>query len=331
MNNNEMFRNEYASRLIELVDPSTLRNVLRVFDTLAKDYDINKQTTDIISIDGVPDVVKYYLASKAVENISKNTLKQYKYKLFNFFKAVRKGINDITANDIRLYLYSYRENNNASDCYLESIRVTLNSFFVWLVDNDYLIRNPAAKVEKIRFQPKPREALSNYELETVRWNYKDIREKAIVDFLYSTGVRVSECADVKLSDINWTTREVKIRHGKGNKERVVYFDAESEVTLREYLTTRKDITDSLFVSCRQPFNALGSHAIENIVKAVGERSGIKVYPHLLRHTFATRGIRGGMPLEKLQQLMGHTKPETTLIYAKLDKQDLQREHNRVYA
>ena len=261
----------------------------------------------------------------------KNTLKQYKYKLFNFFKAVRKGINDVTANDIRLYLYSYRENNNASDCYLESIRVTIHSFFVWLVDNDYLIRNPAAKVEKIRFQPKPREPLSNYDLETVRWNYKDIREKAIVDFLYSTGVRVSECADIRLSDINWTTREVNIRHGKGNKERVVYFDAESELTLREYLTTRKDMTDALFVSSRKPFNALGSHAIEDIVKAVGERSGIKVYPHLLRHTFATRSIRGGMPLEKLQQLMGHTKPETTLIYAKLDKQDLQREHNRVYA
>ena len=124
---------------------------------------------------------------------------------------------------------------------------------------------------------------------------------------------------------------VIIRHGKGNKERVVYFDAECEVSLHEYLTTRKDMNNGLFVSTRKPHNPIGSHAIENIVKSVGEKSGIKVYPHKLRHTFATRGIQGGIPLEKLQKLLGHAKPETTLIYAKIDEGDLKHEHNRVYA
>ena len=326
-----MFRNDFTSKLVDILEPSTLHLVLEQFDIVVSDYDISKKSTDIISIDGIPEAVKHYLASKAIENVSKNTLKQYKYKLYNFFNTVKKGIKDITANDIRIYLYTYKQDKNASDNYLENIRVTINSFFVWLVDNDYLFKNPAAKVEKIRFKPKKREPLTNIELESVRWNYKDIREKALIDFLYSTGVRVSECADVQLTDINWSTREVRVRHGKGNKERVVYFDAESELTLHEYLATRKDMTNSLFVTTRKPNNPLSAHSIESIVKAVGDRSGIKVYPHRLRHTFATRGIRGGMPLEKLQQLMGHSKPDTTLIYAKLDQQDLQREHQRVYA
>lgn len=329
--NNEHFRDEFASKIATVLPPEQLKNVLQAFDITSNGYDIQRKALEIIPAGGVPEVVKYYLASKAVENLSKGTLKQYRYKLIDFFETVNKSIQAINTNDVRLYLYNIKQTRNVSDRYIECIRVTLNCFFKWLVANDYLLRNPCEKIERIKFQEKKREPLTSYELEVFRWNSQNIREKALIDFLFSTGCRVSECADVRLSDIDWTNRAVTIRHGKGGKERIVYFNAESELTMRKYIDSRSDDTDALFVSAKKPHQQLGPHALENILKKVSDRAGMHVFPHKLRHTFATSGLRGGITLEKLQMLMGHTRPETTLIYAKLNQTDIRMEHQRVYA
>lgn len=329
-NNSERFRNEFSSQLLSLLSPEQVHDVLTAFDVTSSNYEISAKPTEIIVSGEIPEVVKWFIASKSVQNCSMGTLKQYRYKLIDFFSTVRKPFQDITTTDIRLYLANFKQARSVSDRYLECIRVTLNTFFDWLVDNEYLLRNPCAKIEHIRFQEKPRSPLSAYELEVLRWNCQDIREKALVDFLFSTGCRVSECAAVKLSDIDWVSRSVCIRHGKGDKQRTVYFNAESELTLREYLKTRSDNCDGLFISVRGA-KTIGPHAIQDILKKISSRAGMHVYPHKLRHTFATSGLRGGMPLEKLQALMGHTKPQTTMIYAKLDQVDLQLEHRRIYA
>ena len=186
-------------------------------------------------------------------------------------------------------------------------------------------------MEKVKHQEPPREPLSAYELEVVRWNCKTIREKAMVDFLFSTGARVSECMNINLSDIDWATRSVIIRRGKGDKRRVVYFNAESELTLRKYLESRTDDNEALFVSCRNPHGRLGVRAMEAEIRRIAKRCSIHAYPHKLRHTFATSSLLGGMPLDKLQSLMGHAKPETTLIYAKQDQTALRMEYARVHA
>lgn len=327
----ERFRNELVTKLINVLPQEQIKSVLQAFDLTSSSYDISHKPTELIPLDGFPEVVKSYIASKAVCNASEGTLKQYRYNLFDFFRAVPKPFNAVTANDIRLYLYNIKQNRNASDRYLECIRITLNGFFQWLVANDYLLKNPCEKVEKIRFVEKQRKPLEPIELETFRWNTHEVREKALIDFLFSTGMRISECANVRLADIDWSERAVLIRKGKGGKQRVVYFNAESEVSLRKYLETRTDATDALFVSKRAPHQPLKSRALENIIREVSERSSMHVYPHLLRHTFATSGLHGGMPVEKLQRLLGHASPQTTLIYAKLDRVDLQREHQRIYA
>ena len=328
----ENFRNILIVNLNSVIqDQKTLSDVVKMVDVSMENFEISKRSVEIIPVIGSPEVVKCYLASKAIANVSKGTLKQYHYKLVHFFNTIRKSYMDITANDIRLYLYNFKLERNASDHYVDNVRVSLNSFFKWLVDNEYIQRNPCAKVDKIKYTAKQREPLTSIQLETVRFNTETVREKAVIDFLFSTGCRVSECADVRLSDINWANRSVHIRHGKGDKERTVFFNAESELTMKEYIKSRTDNNDALFVSSKLPHQQLKSHAIENIVKKIGERAGVKVYPHKLRHTFATAGLRGGMPLEKLQALMGHAAPETTLIYAKLSRTDLQTEHSRVYA
>ena len=328
----EMFRTVLTMNLCSVVqDPDVLRDVLQMVDVTMNDFEISKKPMDIIPAQDMMPVIKCYLCSKAVASLSFGTLKQYRYKLVHFFDTVRKSYLDIQPNDIRNYLGTFKIERNASDCYLDNIRITLNSFFQWLTDNDYIPKNPCAKVDKIKYQQKRRQPLTSYQLEKVRWNTVNIREKALIDFFFSTGLRASECANVRLSDITWDKRAVHVRHGKGDKERIVYFNAEAEVSLKEYLKTRSDDTDGLFVSVKAPHQAIQTGALENIIKKVSKRTGIRVFPHKLRHTFATSGIRGGMPLEKLQALMGHTRPETTLIYAKQDQTDLQMEHQRIYA
>lgn len=330
-NSYEEFRTVLIMNLCSAVTAEQMPAVLAAVDITMDDFEICRKQMALITADGLPDVVKHYIAAKAVSNRSMKTLTQYRYKLVNFFDTVKKSYMDITANDIRMYLYRYKVEHNASDRYLDNIRTTLNGFFSWLVNNDYLPKNPCAKVDPIKYQEKKREPLSPYDLEVFRWNTVDVREKALIDFFFATGCRVSECAGVRLSDIDWDNRAVLIRHGKGDKQRTVYFNAESELSLREYLKTRQDQTDALFVSARAPHQPLKSHALENILLKVSQRSGMHVFPHRLRHTFATAGLRGGIPLEHLQQLMGHEDPKTTLIYAKLNQADLQHDHQRVYS
>ena len=239
------------------------------------------------------------------------------------------GLNDTLAM-IGIYLFSFKQERNASDCYVDNVRITLNSFFQWCVDNEYLLRNPCAKVDKIKYQTKRREPMTTLSLEDLRWHCQDVREKALIDFLYSTGCRISECAGVLLSDIDWEKNSVRLRYCKGNKERTVFFNDEAKVSLRAYIEKRGHISPALWTSMKAPHQQLKAHALEDIVRKVGERAGIKTYPHKLRHTFATVGLRNGMPLEKLQALLGHTNPQTTLIYAKLNSEILQLEHQKAF-
>ena len=328
----ENFRTVLTMNLCQILPSDQLKVVLDAVDITMADFEISKKPMEIIPASGgIPEVLKYFLASKAIANLSKNTLKQYKFKLTHFFDKVKKAYSDIQANDIRIYLYNFRIERNASDSYVDSTRVVINSFFQWLVDNEYLNKNPCAKVEKIRFQPKRRESFSPLNLETLRWNCKTIREKALIDFLYSTGCRVSECADVLLSDIDWNRNAVLIRHGKGNKERTVFFNDESKVTLTEYIKSRDDNTPALWVSSKAPYQQIHAHTIEDIVRKVGKRTGMHAYPHKLRHTFATIGLQNGMSLDMLQLLMGHAKPETTLIYADHDRNQVRMEHRKAFS
>ena len=331
LDSSESFRNELAAKLFPALPQDHLINVLKILDTTLHDYDISRKPLSIIPTDGVPEIVKYFIASKAVKNLSPGTLKIYRLRLVDFFTVVRKPFQDITANDIRMYMYYYKDKRGASDAYLDDIRRVLNSFFTWALNNEYLLRNPCITVEPVKYQKKPRIPLTSYELEVLRWYCETVREKALVDFFFSTGVRLSELCDANRSDIDWDRRSLLVRHGKGDKQRVVFFNAESELSLRKYFESRKDDNDALFVSIKRPYTRLCHKSIEDIITKVAKRAELHVYPHKLRHTFATSGLKGGMPLEKLQALMGHAKPETTLIYAKIDSSDLQHEHQRVYA
>ena len=327
----EKFRTVLTMNLANVLPADQLAAALQAVDLSMDDFEITRKRMELITSAGVPQVVKEYLATKHIAQRSTGTLKQYRFRLEHFFSIVQKSYMDITAKDIRLYLYHMETVHHAGPAYRDTARLILSGFFKWLVENDYLAKSPCVKVERIKFTPKHRDPLTPIQLEQLRWSASDAREKAIIDFFYSTGMRVSECAAVRLSDIDWSARSVRIWHGKGDKERTVYFNAEAEVSLRMYLASRQDDTEALFVSCKGNHAPLQVGGLQTVIRKAGRRSGVKVHPHKLRNTFATAGLRGGIPLHQLQVLMGHVKPETTLIYAKQYQEDIRREHERIYA
>lgn len=330
IDSSESFRNEIISKLFYSIPQDQIRNILSAIDSVLPNYEISHRTMALISTDGIPQVVKFYLGSKMIQNLSPKTIYIYKLRLIDFFTMIQKPFQDINAIDIRTYLGFFKTVRDASDSYIDTIRRELNSFFIWCVNNNYILHNPCGNVEHVKYQQKERLGLSAYDLEVLRWCCISLREKAMVDFFFSTGVRLSELHDANRSDINWKERSLIVKHGKGNKRRTVFFNAESELSLRKYFESRTDDDDAIFVTIRKPYRRLCLKAIEDVITKISNRAGFHVYPHMLRHTFATSGLRSGMPLDILQVLMGHTKPETTMIYAKRNIEDLRREHERVY-
>lgn len=331
----EQFRNDCVLRMSDMMGTDAINRILSIIDSVASSYNMTRKTTDLTVVSGdLPQIVKLHLAAKAIENKSKETLKDRMYILKNFFSAVKISYDKVTSNDIRSYLYQYKQNRNVSNRSLNIIRSNIRCFYQWCVDEEYLPRNPAAKVGVIKSQPNERHSLTQLQLETMRSVCKPGREKAMIDFLFSTGCRVSEMCDVKLEDVDMDNRTVIVWHGKGDKKRIVYLNAEAVISIRRYLATRHDGCPYLFVSEHLPAHHIGRDAIENsfrnIIKRM-EKQNSPITPHVMRHTTATTALQSGMPIEQVQKLLGHSKIDTTMIYAEVSQDDVKRSHERFLA
>ena len=330
----EKLRNEITANLEGLLDQDKLRLVMIAIDSAALHFDIVKSCTALsVPTDDIPEIVKMHIAALAVQNRSKHTINARLTVLRMFFHEVRKPFDKVGTNDIRIYLYNYRMERGVSDSTLNQIRSNINAFYAWCVDDDYLERNPARKIGKIKAQAPERVPLTMIQLEMLRYACRTPREKALIDFLYSSGCRLSEACDMLISDVNFEDQTVIVRHGKGDKRRTTYLNAEAVISLRTYLATRSDDCPSLFASDRKPTHSLSKSAVEKIVRQIAERTSIdrRIHPHLFRHTVATSAIRSGMPIEQVQRFLGHSKIDTTLIYAKTDDQDVHDSHRKYIA
>ena len=330
----EKLRNEILTNLTPLGLDDKLPAILSAIDQAAVHYEIKTACTDLsIPEDDVPQMVKMHIAALASQNRSKNTMATRLRILRTFFQAVRKPYNTVTSNDIRIYLWNYKSERGISASSEDQIRININAFYEWCVNEDYLERNPARKIGKIKFQVQERVPLTMLKLETLRSACRTPREKALIDFLYSTGCRVSECCDMLISDVNFDSQTVVIRHGKGDKRRISYLNAEAVISLRAYLQSRQDDCPYLFASERKPVHGLKPVGIQRIIRQISARTSIKVnvHPHLFRHTVATTALRSGMPVEQVQRFLGHSKVDTTLIYAKTDDSSVHENHRKYIA
>ena len=274
------------------------------------------------------DLVAMFLSAKRIEGCSEKSLRYYQSTIQAMLDALEKGVKEIVTEDIRGYLTNYQTERCSSRVTIDNIRRILSSFFSWLEDEDYILKSPVRRIHKVKTASNIKETYSDETLELMRDNCSEIRDLTMIDLLASTGMRVGEMVLLNRTDIDFNEREC-IVFGKGDKERIVYFDARTKLHLQSYLDSRADDSPALFVSLRAPHNRLTIGSIETRLREMGKRLGVpKVHPHKFRRTLATMAIDKGMPIEQLQQLLGHKRIDTTLQYAMVKQSNVKLAHRK---
>ena len=269
-----------------------------------------------------------FLSSKRVEGCSEKTLKYYKGTIGRLLSTLEKHLVHVTTDELRQYLAAYQLRNGCSKANIDNVRRILSSFFAWLEDEDYILKSPVRRIHKIRTTQSVKETYSDEVLEIMRDGCETVRDLALIDLLASTGMRVGELVRLNIEDIDFENREC-IVFGKGSKERPVYFDARTKVHLQNYLHERSDDNPALFVSLLKPYRRLEISGVEIRLRKLGLNLGVnKVHPHKFRRTLATRAIDKGMPIEQVQQLLGHAKIDTTMQYAMVSQNNVKISHRK---
>ena len=270
-----------------------------------------------------------FISAKRIEGCSERTLAYYKATIEHMLSIIVTPLRQVQTDDLRAYLAEYQLRNNCSKTTVDNIRRNLSSFFSWLEAEDYIIKSPIRRIHKIRTGSKVKETLSEECIEKLRDSCLHIRDLAMIDLLYSTGIRVGELVNLNIGDINFEEREC-IVYGKGNKQRKVYFDAKAKVHLKRYLEQRKDYSEALFVTLDSPFERLKISGVEIRLRKLGRLALLdqRVHPHKFRRSMATRAIDKGMPIEQVQKLLGHQQIDTTMHYAMVNQSNVKISHRK---
>lgn len=272
--------------------------------------------------------VELFLSAKRIEGCSEKTLKYYESTIRAMLYDIQKDVKQVVTDDIRKYLTEYQEIKKSSKVTIDNIRRILSSFFSWLEDEDYILKSPVRRIHKIKTGINVKETYSDEALELMRDKCTELRDLAMIDMFASTGMRVGEMVLLNINDIDFNERE-SVVFGKGSKERIVYFDARTKIHLLNYLQSRNDNNPALFVSLKAPHNRLKIGGVEKRLRELGKSLGLnKVHPHKFRRTLATMAIDKGMPIEQLQQLLGHRKIDTTLQYAMVKQSNVKMAHRK---
>lgn len=321
----ESIRQEVMRRMLPLLDNAQVKALETVLESvLCKYMEGNLYEEDISN----KELMQRFLEAKRIEGCSERTLKYYQSTIERMLINIGKEVTHIITEDLRTYLMEYQRKNQLSRVTVDNVRRILSSFFSWLEDEEYLLKSPIRRIHKVKAASSIKETYSDEELEKMRDGCEEKRDLALIDLLASTGMRVGELVRLNQADIDFNERECKV-FGKGNKERIVYFDARTKIHLREYLDSRIDNCDALFVSLKAPHSRLTIGGVESRVREIGKRLDIeKVHPHKFRRTLATKAIDKGMPIEQLQQLLGHKRIDTTLQYAMVKQINVKIAHKK---
>ena len=269
------------------------------------------------------ELLPAFIAAKRVEGCSEKSLRYYESTIRNMLEAVSKPEKQITTEDLRSYLDTYQRRGTVSKVTLDNVRRILSTFFSWLEDEDYIVKSPVRRIHKVKTGKTVKETYTDESLELMRDYCDNPRDLAMIDLLASTGIRVGELVKLNRADVDFENREC-IVFGKGNKERKVYFDARTKIHLQKYLASRTDDNEALFVSLIKPFDRLQISGVEIRLRKIGRDLGIhKTHPHKFRRTLATMAIDKGMPIEQVQQLLGHQSIDTTLQYAMVNQANVK--------
>ena len=269
-----------------------------------------------------------FISAKKIEGCSDKSMHYYKRTIELFSESVALPITQITTMHIRDYLVQYQNQHLCSKVTIDNMRRILSSFFAWLEDEDYIVKSPVRRIHKVKTESYVKDTLSDEDLEKMRDSSSSLRDLAMLDLLISTGIRVGELVGINRNDLNFQERQCVV-FGKGNKERLVYFNARAKIHLEAYLRERTDDNPALFVSLHAPFERLQISGVERRIKLLGAKARIKgVHPHKFRRTMATTAIDKGMPIEQVQRLLGHVRIDTTLHYAMVNQTNVKLSHRK---
>jgi len=328
---NQDLINEVIQEMLPVLDNDQLLKLRKSLEKVLFNKRVSKNDKDNKSIDYSKEnkeLLDKYFNSKRTEGCSEKSLKYYQATILSMIGELKRNVRKISTDNLRSYLINYQNKKGSSKVTIDNIRRIFSSFFSWLEDEDYIIKSPVRRIHKIKTTTSIKETYSDEVLESLRDSCNEIRDLSLIDILASTGMRVGELVLLNREDINFQEREC-IVFGKGNKERIAYFDARTKLHLMSYLATREDNNSALFVSLNSPHRRMTIGGIESRLKLLGNEIGItKVHPHKFRRTLATTAIDKGMPIEQLQKLLGHKRIDTTLHYAMVKQQNVKIAHRK---
>jgi len=313
------------NRMAEYLNISQLKKLQEV---MLEAFSENEAEKTVISND---EYVTLFIDAKKIEGLSDRTLAYYRSTLDNFLRNITTPIRKITTDEIRSYMVEYQKINNCGKTTIDNVRRNLSSFFSWLEEEDYILKSPMRRIHKIKTKTVVKETISDEAIEKMRDHCEEIRDLAMIDLLYSTGIRVGELVNLNISDIDFEEREC-IVFGKGDKERKVYFDAKSKIHLQEYIASRTDDNPALFVTLDHRHERLQISGVEIRLRKIGRELSIgRIHPHKFRRTMATRAIDKGMPIEQVQKILGHSQIDTTMQYAMVNQSNVKNSHQKFIA
>jgi len=274
------------------------------------------------------EYLKLFLEAKKIEGCSERTIQYYGTTINKMLGMVTDPIRKITTEQIREFLSEYQKINNCSKVTVDNVRRNISSFFSWLEEENYILKSPMRRIHKIKTNQQVKEVISDEDIEKLRDNCPCKRDLAIIDLLYSTGIRVGELVNLNITDIDLDARECVV-FGKGGKERKVYFDAKAKLHVQEYIDSRTDSNPALFVTLDSPHDRLKISGVEIRVRQLGRNLSLqRIFPHKFRRSTATRAIDKGMPIEQVQKLLGHSQIDTTMQYAIVSQNNVKSSHQK---
>ena len=322
------FITEITQQMLPYLDNMALEQLQKVMKVALSNYEVIK--SEKIENQNLSNFnfMELFLAAKRVEGCSEKTLKYYQATIETMLTTINKAVKHIITDDLRDYLTNHQTERNSSRVTIDNIRRILSSFFAWLEDEDYIVKSPVRRIHKVKTGTNIKETYTDETLELMRDRCTELRDLAMIDILASTGMRVGEMVLLNREDINFTERECVV-FGKGDKERIVYFDARTKIHLQNYFESRRDFNPALFVSLKAPHERLQISGVEQRLRNFGRKLNIpKVHPHKFRRTLATMAIDKGMPIEQLQRLLGHSRIDTTLQYAMVKQSNVKIAHRK---
>lgn len=277
------------------------------------------------------EYLKLFLDAKKIEGCSERTIQYYRVTVERLLQTVDTPLRKMTTEEIRRYLVEYQKINNCGKVTIDNVRRNISSFFSWLEEEDYILKSPMRRIHKIKTKQQVKETISDEAIEQLRDHCACARDLAMIDLLYSTGIRVGELVNLNIDDVNFEARECVV-FGKGDKERRVYFDAKAKLHLQNYLKHRTDRNPALFVTLDAPHDRLKISGVEVRLRELGRSVNlVKIHPHKFRRTMATRAIDKGMPIEQVQKILGHSQIDTTMQYAMVNQTNVKASHQKFIA